>query len=169
MFYGVYQDWVHQNPKEQLGGVIVDDSKWQARWEHLFYIPAQRYIAPSGKLRKRFVGILYVELDGVCTRKWNAERVILFYSVILQCAQDVNNSAQIRMRILFRLYFWNRGTFGELIKDTYNSSMVHLRKSRGNQTDEQRQIMLSKLTLKVKFCQVVQLIYDREMGGSFAT
>ena len=61
----------------------------------------QRYDIPSGKVGKRFVGILYVELDGVCARNWNAERVIVFQSIILQRAQGVNNPAQIWKRILF--------------------------------------------------------------------
>ena len=84
-----------------MDGVIAEDSKWQAWWEKLVFMPTQRYDAPSGKVGNIFVGILSIELDGVCTRKWNAERVIVFQSVILQHAQGVNNSAQIRKRILF--------------------------------------------------------------------
>ena len=61
----------------------------------------QRYDAPSRKVGKIFVGILYLELDGVRDRKCNTERVIAFQSVILQRAQGVKNSAQIRKRILF--------------------------------------------------------------------
>ena len=34
--------------------------------------------------QKIFVGILSVEFDGVCGRKWNAEKVIVFKSIILQ-------------------------------------------------------------------------------------
>ena len=61
----------------------------------------QRYDTPSGKFRKRFVGILSLELVGVCSRKWNAKRVIVFQFVILQRAQGVNNSTQICKCILF--------------------------------------------------------------------
>ena len=61
----------------------------------------QRYDTPSGKVGKRLVGILSVELDRVRARKWNTERVIVFQSVIVQRAQGVNNPAQIRKRILF--------------------------------------------------------------------
>ena len=86
-------------------------------------LPTQCYDTPSGKVRKRFVGIFSVELDGVRARKWNSERVIVFQSVILQCAQGVNNSTQIRKRILFQLNLWSRGVFGKLVKDTYNSAM----------------------------------------------
>ena len=109
MLYGIYQDWVHQNPVEHLDVGIAEDSKWQERWEKLVCIPTQRYDPPSGKVGKIFVGILSVELDGIRARKWNAERVIVFQSVILQRAQGVKNYAQIRKRILFRLDLWNRG------------------------------------------------------------
>ena len=96
----------------------------------------QCYNAPSGEVRKRFVVILYVELEGFRARKWNAEKVAVFQSVILQHAQGVNNSAQISKRILFWVNFWNRGAFDEIVKDTYNSAMGYLGKSHGNQTEE---------------------------------
>ena len=75
--------------------------------EKLGCMTTQRYDAPSGKVRKRFVGILSIELDGVCARKWNDERVIVFQSIILQRAQGVKKSAKIRKRIFFRLNLWN--------------------------------------------------------------
>ena len=83
----------------------------------------QSYDAPSRKIGKRFMRILSVELDGVRTRKWNAERVIVFQYIILQHTQGVNNFAQIRKRILFPLDLWNRGAFYKLVKETYNSAM----------------------------------------------
>ena len=67
----------------------------------LVCMPTQCYDAPSGKVGKIFVGILSVELYGVCARRWNAERVIVFQSVILQRTQDINISTQIRNCILF--------------------------------------------------------------------
>ena len=54
--------------------------------EKLVCMPTQRYDATYGKVGKRFVVILSVELDGFCARKWNAERVIVFKYVILQHA-----------------------------------------------------------------------------------
>ena len=71
--------------------------------EKLVCMPTQHYDAPSGKVGKRFVGILYVELDGVCARNWNAERVIVLQYFILQRVQGVSNSAQILKRIFFDL------------------------------------------------------------------
>ena len=115
------------------------------------------------------MGILPVELDGVHARKWNADRLITFKSVILQCVQGVNNSAKVRKRILFRLYWWNRWAFDKLVKDTYNSDMGYLQKSRGNQTKEQRHRLLSNLVLKVKFREAVQFVFEIEKGGVFST
>ena len=84
MIYGICQDWVHQNPGDHLDGGIAEESNWKLRWEKLVCMTTQRYDAPSGKVGKRFVVILSVELDGIRARKWNAERVIIFQSVILQ-------------------------------------------------------------------------------------
>ena len=95
-------------------------------WEKIIFIPSQRYDAPPRKVGKIFVGILSVELDRVCARKEISERVVIFQSVILQCAQGINNSAQIRKRILFQLDCWNYGEFGVLVKDTYNSDIGYL-------------------------------------------
>ena len=138
-----------------MDGGIVEDSKWQARWEKLVCMPTQRYGAPSGKVRKRFVGILSVELDRVCSRKWNVERVIIFQSVILQRAQGINNSAKIRKHILFQLNCWNQGEFDKPVKYTYNSALVYLGKYRGNQTEEQRHRTFSNLVLKGKFRKAI--------------
>ena len=97
-------------------------------------MPTQRYDAPSGKARKRFVVIVSVELDKVCGRNRNAERVIVFQYIILQRAQGINNSAQIWKQILFRLDYWNRESFDKLMKDTNNSAMEYLGKARRIQT-----------------------------------
>ena len=132
--------------------------------EKLVCMPTQRYDAPSGKFGKIFVGFLSVELDRVSARKWNAERVIVFQSVILQRAQGVNNSAQIRKRVLFQLDLWNLQAFDKLVKDTYNSAMGYLGKACGSQTAEERHRTFSNLVLKGKFSEAVQFVCDREKG-----
>ena len=64
-------------------------------------MPTQRYNVLSGKVRRICFGIIFVEIDGVRARKWNAERLIMFQSVILQRYQGVNYFKYIRVRILF--------------------------------------------------------------------
>ena len=77
--------------------------------------------------------------------------MIVFQSVTLQRAQGVNNSAQIRNRILFQLDLGNRGEFDELMKDTYNSAMGYLGKARGSQNEEECDRTFSNLVMKGKF------------------
>ena len=76
--YGVYQDWVHQNPGNHLDGEIKEDVKWQDRWRKLVCLPTQCYDVLSGRVGKKFISILSVGLDGAEARKWNAEMVIIF-------------------------------------------------------------------------------------------
>ena len=90
--------------------------------------------------------------------------MIVFKSVILQRAQGINNSAQIRKRILFQLNFWNRGAFGELVKDTYNPAMGYLGKYCRNQMEEQRHRMFLNLVLKGKLYEAVRFVCDRVKG-----
>ena len=85
--FGVYQDWVYQNPGEHLDGGIAEDGKWKARWEKLFCIPTQRYDVPSGRVGRIFVEIISLDLDRALAKKWNFERVTAFQSVIFQRAQ----------------------------------------------------------------------------------
>ena len=96
----------------------------------------------------------------VCDRKWNAERVIVFQSVILQRAQGINNSAQIRKRILFRLDLWNLGAFDKLVKDTYNSAMGYLGKSCEVQNVEERHQAFLNLVLKGKLREAILFFCD---------
>ena len=123
-------------------------------------MPAQFYDAPSRKVGKIFVGIVSVELDRVSARKWNLDRVVVFQSVIIQRVQGANNSAQIRKCILFRLDFWNRGAFDELMKVTYNLAVGYLVKARGIQKEVQHHQRLWNLKLKVKLREAVQLVCD---------
>ena len=57
-----------------------------------------RYDALSGRVGRRFVGTLGVELKGVRDRLWNSERFIFFQTVILQQAPHVTESQAIRRR-----------------------------------------------------------------------
>ena len=119
-------------------GGIEEDGKWQAMWEKLVFMPTQRYDVLSGKSGSIFVGILSMELDGLRSSKWNSERTIVFQSVMLQCAQGVNNSKHICARIKFRLDFWNCGIFDKLMKDTFNAATGYLGRVRVIQTRDQR-------------------------------
>ena len=104
----------------------------------------------------KFIGTLYVELNGVLAWKWKSERVVMFQLVILQRSQGVNNSKHIHVRILLRLDFWNLGEFNKCVKDTFNIATLYLGKSRGIQIEEQRHQNFLNLVLKGKSRKVIR-------------
>ena len=122
----VYRDWVHGNPGTHLNGGVANDSAWQAWWRDLAVIPSRRYDAPSGKVGRRFVGMLGAELQGVRDRRWNSERFILFQTVILQRARHVTASHAIRRQIDKRLEAWGAGKHVMLVGDTLRSCEDYL-------------------------------------------
>ena len=65
----VYGDWVHGNPGTHLDGGIAEDGKCQGWWRDLAVTPARRYGALSGKVGRRFVKVLVMELRGVLDRQ----------------------------------------------------------------------------------------------------
>ena len=65
----VYGDWVHGNSGTHLDVGVANDSAWQTWWHDLAVMPSRRYDAPSGKVGRRFVGMLGAELQGVRDRR----------------------------------------------------------------------------------------------------
>ena len=100
---GVYRDWVHGNLGTHLDGGVADELAWQAWWRDLAVMPLSRYDAPSGKVGRRFVGMLGAEMQGVRDRRWNSEWFIVFQTVIQQRARHVTASHAIRRQIEKRL------------------------------------------------------------------
>ena len=109
---------MHSNDGAQLSGGIYDGEECQKRWRTLAVMPARRYDAPSGRVGRRFMYTLAVELTGVRPRHWNTERFIVFKTVILQRSRQVTRSGAIRRRIDCRLDAWESGEFGILAEDT---------------------------------------------------
>ena len=64
---------------------------------------------------------LVKELRGVCDRRWNSERFIIFQTVALQRARHVTASREIRRRIEKRLDAWEEGHHAMLVEDTLRS------------------------------------------------
>ena len=52
-------------------------------------MPKRRYDAPRGRVGRRFVQALAMELTGVQKCRWNAKRFIVLQTVNLQRAQHV--------------------------------------------------------------------------------
>jgi hypothetical protein len=134
----VYGDYVHQNSGQHLDGGIVDDEEWQNYWRRLIVYHSLTYDAPKGAVGKRFVEELAVIIQGIISRKWNAERFIIFQMVILQRARGVSGSGAIRARIINRLDAWKRGEFLSLVQMTERDMKASLTSKQKGTTPEQR-------------------------------
>ena len=161
----VYRDWVHGNPGTHLDGGVANDLAWQVWWRDLAVIPSRRYDAPSGKVGRRFVGMIVSEMQGVRDRLWNSERFIVFNTVILQRARHVTASHSIRRRIEKRLDAWGAGKHAMLVGDTLRSCEEYLNASRREETVEHRAQTYHSLVLRGKLRSAVRWITEQETGG----
>ena len=128
-------------------------------------MPSKRYDAPSGKVRRRFVGTLGEELKGVWDRQWNSEWFIVFQTVILQRARHVTASQAIRRRIEKRLDAWGEVKHVMLIKDTLRACKEYLTVARREETSEHRSQTYHSLVLRGKLWTAVRWITERETDG----
>ena len=90
---------MHANPGTHLDGGIRDNSACQAWWRDLAVMPLRRHDAPSGRVGRKFVGTLGVDIKRVRDRLWNSEQFIVFQTVILQRDRNFTASQAIRRSI----------------------------------------------------------------------
>ena len=145
-----YQDWVHQNNRTHLDFGIEEDDKWQQIWKKIIRFPAQRYDVLSGRVRKRFVDHLAVETDIIWNQHWNAEKVIIFQTVILHPIYLVPIARKIRERITSHLNLWNKCAYNELAQDSYGLAWTFLGNKRNSQTQDQCHSTFSNLIMRGK-------------------
>ena len=161
----VYRGWVQANTGTHLDGGIRDDSVWQAWWRELAVMTSRRYDTPSGRVGRRFIGTLGVDLKGVRDRLWNLKQFIVFQTVILQRARYVTASQAIRRRIGKRLDAWAEGKHSMLVEDTLQSCGGYITVARREDTAEHRAQTYHSLVLRGKLQTAVQWITKRETGG----
>ena len=56
MIFGVYQDWVHQNPRTHMDGGIEEGGKWQERWKNWFVWPTNAMMYRLSRSEIDFLG-----------------------------------------------------------------------------------------------------------------
>ena len=127
----VYRDWMHSNDGAHTSGGIQDKKEWQTRWKPLAVMTTRRYDAPSRRVKHRFVHALTMDLTGVLERRWNAERFIVFQTVIIQRARNNNILCKIRQQIDQRLDAWEGGEHKMLAEDKYFTFEQYLSAIRG--------------------------------------
>ena len=73
------------------------------------------YSTSTGTIVHRFTTILAAELRGVLNRNWNSERPLVFVHVVLKNTLGVCRARDIILRIISRIYLWERGLHAGLV------------------------------------------------------
>ena len=133
----------------------------------LICIPTQRYAVLSGRIGRRFAGTLTVEINGIWNWHWNAERVIVFQTVILQRVRLVSVAINIRNQIPSLIDLWNRGAYDELVQDSYIEAVYVLGNNYGTQTQEKHHSTFSNLAMCRKLREDILFICERKTGEFF--
>ena len=128
-------------------------------------LPPQRYDVPSGKVGRLFISALTRELNGVIERSWNAEKFIVFSSVILQRSPDAKRARDIRRRIENRLEAWAQNKFDMLVQDTVRTSKSLISRKKRGMSEEQVSKTYTRLVLQGKLRSAVRFVTERDQGG----
>jgi len=165
----VYGDHYHNNPGTHLDGGIgySVDRKWQRYWKRVVQISPRWYLAPQGRIGKRFVLMYTAELKGVRDRKWNSERPSIFPALILYKSSTIKASKDIRSTLTMRMNLWEQGRVLDLIQDLEAEAAM-----RGDfvreRTDEQAHRAYNSTVLSGKLRSAIRQLTDRDKGGVFA-
>jgi hypothetical protein len=82
-FVTLYGDSIHHNDGRHLDGGVADDSIWQRRYDRVVAHPHPMYNPPKGGLGQRVVSTMVREFGGVCERRWNSKRALIFAACVL--------------------------------------------------------------------------------------
>ena len=95
-------------------------------------IPPKRYDIQAGRVSRIFIDAFAEELECVEGRQWNAERFIVFQTVILQRITEVRRARDIHQRVKRRIVEWREGWYRMMVEDTTRtSSAMILKVARG--------------------------------------
>ncbi len=158
------QPVLHCDGTMEHGG-ITDDDAWQVHFDRLAAIGTRQYTLPKGAVGKEFLELFTTEWRGILERKWNAERPLVCLLVILQRADGVKRSADIRDRIRQRMSLWKESQFGALVEDT--EMEVTGRIQGPPKTDpESRARSFNGQVLSGRLRKAVRNLTNRDLGGT---
>ena len=90
-----------------------------------------------------------------------------FSDFYFQRVHLVSGAINIRDRILSRIDLWNKGSYNELVQDSYSAAAAFLGKKCTTQTQDQCHNKIPNLILRRKLREEVKFICERETGGVF--
>ena len=122
---------------------------------------------PNRRVGSCFVHALATKLTGVRKCRWNAERFVIFQTVILQCAWHTTKLYEIQKWIDRRLDAWEAGDHEMLVGDTARTCAQYLSTRKGEDSLKNRAKIYHSLVLRVKLRSAVIWATNRQKGGVF--
>ena len=119
---------------------------------------------PNGSVDRDFVGLLSSEMNLLVLGSISSERVIVFFTVILQCDPMVKRNANICRLLLQRMEDWKGEKFTDLFFDAERCSRQHTR-PRHTDGEDHTVVVFTQLMLRGQVRSAVRFISDRVSGG----
>ena len=97
---------------------------WQRYHKILIPYTQWLYNVPNGRVGKIFTRDIVIICEDVLKQKYNMERLMVFFPVMLQQVEGVKGLPDVRKQIsarLARLAEWREGKFKGLVEDTLQS------------------------------------------------
>ena len=164
--FEVYGDTIHRNTGDHMpGGVdVVQDAFWRRKYREVTSSNLSLMDLPSGKPSERFILKAIEEFKGVRERKWNSERVIVFFAVILRKEPGKWKYSENRELLKSRLDMWEAGKYATLCRACVERGRVYPVPSR-REDPERRAKKYNAMVQAGKVRSAVRQATDRHGGA----
>jgi hypothetical protein len=89
------------------------------------------YNPPKGGLGQQVVLTMTREFGGICKRRWNSERALIFAACVLRKSPGMTRARNIKRRVERRLRLWTDGHYDALVHDIVGEAMRGAGSGRG--------------------------------------
>ncbi len=154
------------NNGTHLHGSVNNNDTWQRRFDAIVPIHTWQYHLSSGAISQHFLKTLVEEWKGMLDRKWNAEHLLTFSLVVLQCTPGVSHSSDIRTHIRDRIKLWHSGTyFDALVSNTVSEVTSHTTGPPKPQSEDSRHRTFNSTVLSGQLRKAIRHLTNRDSGG----
>jgi hypothetical protein len=119
------------------------------------------YNPPKGGLRQLVVLTMAREFGGVCERRWNSERALIFAACVLRKSPGVIRARDIKRRVERRLQLWTDGHYNALVQDIVGEAKRGASSGWGTADEDINARKYNSLVLDGKLCAAVHFATNR--------
>jgi hypothetical protein len=127
--------------------------------------PHPMYNPPKEGVGHRIVLTMAREFTGVCERKWNSKRALIFAACVLQKSPCVIHARNIKRRVERRLTLWIGGNYDAHVQDIVGKAMRGVGGGQGTINKDLVARKFNSMVLDGKLCAAVRFATDCNGGG----